>query len=79
MKPVIEKSSRITFRDAAIDLLRSLPLFKGLDETEIEVFASSSHSRNLVKGQNQYFEGEIAQFLCHYCGMDQTYTCDRVW
>ena len=63
MKPVTERTSRITSRDAAMDLLRSLPLFKGLDETEIEVFAAASHSRTFVKGQNLYLEGETAQFF----------------
>ena len=63
MKSVTDKSSRVTSRNAAIDLLRSLQLFSGLDETEIEVFATASRSRTLVKGQNLYFEGEVAQYF----------------
>ena len=63
MKSVINKSSRMSSRDTAIDLLRSLPLFSGLDESDIELFATASHSRTLLKGQTLYFEGEVAQFF----------------
>jgi CRP-like cAMP-binding protein len=61
MKKLVDKSSQITSRHAANELLRALPLFAGLAPQDIEIFAAASHSRTFNKGQYLFLEGEVAQ------------------